>query len=65
MSWRITSSGLRRLATFLAFFRLSSGKLVSTKLDYLRLADLELHGKRLEEYTGLVYANGIAEKREI
>lgn len=62
---RTALNGLRRLATFLAFFRLSSGKLVPTRFNYLRLADLELLEKRLGEYAELVYANGIAERRGI
>ena len=65
VAWRAMPSGLRRLATFLAFLRLSTGKPLPTRLDYLRLADLELLEKRLGEYTGLVYANGIAERRGI
>ncbi len=62
---RVTPNGLRRLATFLAFFRLSSGKLVPTRLNYLRLADPEILERRLGEYIELVYANGVAERRGI
>ncbi len=62
---RASPKGLRRLATFLAFLRTSTGREVPTTMDYLGLADPRVLRERLGEYTGLVFANSIAEKRGI
>ena len=62
---RCTPEGLRRLATFLAFLRTATGRPVPASVDYLSLADPRIVEERLGEYVGVVYGNGVAEKRGI
>jgi hypothetical protein len=62
---RTIREGLRRLSTFLAFLRVSTGRLIPTGFNYIALADAELLEERLGEYVGLVFGNGVAEKRGI
>jgi len=62
---RTNPLGLRRLSTFLAFLRTATGKQIATSFDYFRLADPAILEERLGDYTSLVFANGVAEKRGV
>lgn len=62
---RTTAQGLRRLSTFLSFLRMTTGEPIATGFDYFRLADPIILEERLSDYTSLVFANGIAEKRGV
>jgi len=62
---RATLEGLRRLSTFLAFLRMSTGRLIPTCFNYIALADPSMLKERLGEYTALVFGNGVAEKRGV
>jgi hypothetical protein len=56
---RSTLEGLKRLSTFLAYLRISTGKPIATRFNYISLADRSILEERLGEYTTLIFANGI------
>lgn len=62
---RTTPQGLRRLSTFLSFLRMVTGEPVAAGFDYFGLADPAILEERLDEYTGLLFANGVAEARGV
>ncbi len=62
---RANLRGLRRLATFLAFYRTATGREVLTRINYFGLMDAALLNEMLADYVNLVFANGIAEARGI
>ncbi len=62
---RIGEKGFKRLSTFLAFLRISVGRSIPASFNYIEFTDREVLEERLSEYIGLVYGNGVAEKRGI
>ena len=56
---RTTPEGLKRLSTFLAYLRVSTGKPIATRFNYISLADRSILEERLGEYTSLIFANGV------
>jgi len=62
---RATPQGLRRLSTFLAFFRAATGRLVPARFDYIGLLDRRLLRERLSEYTSLVFVNDVGTVRGV
>ena len=65
ISRKTTIKGLRRLSTFLAYLRISTGKIIKTPFNYVGLIDEKLLSERLGEYSTLIFTNGIDVKRNI
>lgn len=62
---RCTAQGLRRLSTFLSFMRMAVGKPRATSFNYLSLLDEEMYRRYMSEYFTWVFANGVAEAKNI
>lgn len=62
---RCTPHGLRRLASFISFMRMSVGRPRIASFDYLALLDEEAYKRYVSEYFTWIFANGVDVKRNV
>lgn len=62
---KCTPKGLRRLSTFLAFYRMVTGKLMPTRFNYVSLIDEEVLSSKLSEYSRILFANDLDVRRRL